>query len=264
MASQRFSLPLPNVLPLFSSVERRSRSRDIRIRSWTLSDLEIKSRNVSMTFGLYSNTHHRRNWANKKKKAHSTGVSSGSAAAVTELLFAGGGAPATPEYRACTLFCTTERHWGRGAHVHAGQQVGTHTHTHTGALCPTACELTSSLKSEAKKKKNYIGSAAHTLPEVQRQPCVYPSRGRRRREKKGPQMIFLFSSKQATVLHDLSDTPETSFLGFTGEQAFGIGPSLLTLSGRFIIVAETRSAPCCLNKNHCWRHGEMAQAAPAA
>lgn len=64
------------------------------------------------------------------------------------------------------------------------------------------------------RQKNYIGSAAHTLPEVQWQPGVYPSgvrRRRKRKKKKGPQMIFLFCSKQATILHDLFDMPETIF-----------------------------------------------------
>lgn len=54
------------------------------------------------------------------------------------------------------------------------------------------------------------------------------------------------------------------FLGSAGEQAFGIRPSLLTLSGRFSVVAETGSVSYSPNKNHCRRHSVTAQVVAAA
>lgn len=64
----------------------------------------------------------------QKKNPHSARVLWKCSSCNRVMLLTGRGAPATPEYRACTLFCTTERHRGRSAREH------THTRTHAGSV----------------------------------------------------------------------------------------------------------------------------------
>lgn len=89
-------------------------------------------------------------------------------------------------------------------------------------------------------------------------------RERERGEKKAHKWFFYSVQNKPVFCMTSLTCLKPFFLGSAGEQAFGIRPSLLTLSGRFSVVAETGSVSYSPNKNHCRRHCVSAQVVAAA